>query len=422
MSFPNLIDLEQLSAPVREDAPQGTDIREDRSPTSDYYTIKDARNNARAAERAALFEESDTDFMALWRTVRSTAENILSDTSKDLEVASWYTESLIRLEGVTGLRDGFSLLHSLIREHWEGLYPEPDEDGLETKVAPLSGLNGDGGEGTLLTPIRNLGITPDGSFGEFSFWQYQQARDAARLEDEARAQREETLGYKMDEINTTIQSADITWCTNLIATIDECITEYKGLSNLLREHCQHDAPPYTQITDLLDEVLRTTRHLYKDKISAAEDAAAAQAAQNEATEEAEEAVNTPATEVQTQAVIPGSATGPITHREEALKQLERVATYFRSYEPHTPITSSLERLISWGRMSVAELMIELLPDSDARSIYSQLTGVKLDGSDNTQYIAPPTPVVEAPQSTAQPSQAQEQTAPEQPATNDLGWN
>ncbi|MFC6981367.1 ImpA family type VI secretion system protein [Microbulbifer taiwanensis] len=169
MAFPNVIDIDALVAPISDDQPTGSDIREDRSPTSDYYTIKDARNSARAAERSALFDESDADLLAPWRDVAKTAEKILTKQSKDLEVASWYTEALIRLQGFSGLRDGFALIDRLVADHWEGLYPEPDEDGLETKVAPLSGLNGDGGDGTLMMPIRSAEITPEGDNGSFTF-------------------------------------------------------------------------------------------------------------------------------------------------------------------------------------------------------------------------------------------------------------
>jgi type VI secretion system protein ImpA len=40
-------------------------------------------------------------------------------------------------------------------------------------------------------------------------------------------------------------------------------------------------------------------------------------------------------------------------------------------------------------MTVAELMLELLPDAQSRGLYSQLTGVMLDGSDTKSYVAPP---------------------------------
>ncbi len=33
--------------------------------------------------------------------------------------------------------------------------------------------------------------------------------------------------------------------------------------------------------------------------------------------------------------------------------------------------------------------MELIPDSNARGLFSQFTGVKMDGSDESTYVAPP---------------------------------
>ncbi|MFV8783883.1 type VI secretion system protein TssA [Microbulbifer sp. SA54] len=387
MAFANLIDIEALAVAIPGENPQGKDIRSDRSPTSDYYTIKDARNSARAAERSALFDESDADLLAPWRSVAKNAEKILAQTSKDLEVASWYTEALIRLHGVAGLRDGFSLIERLITDHWDGLYPEPDEDGIETKVAPLAGLNGDGADGTLLMPIRNAEITPEGDYGGFSYFQYQQARDAEKIADEdARAARIETLGYGMPDVENCINGADPQWAESLVATLEETADSYRNINQLLREKCGQDAPPSSSISSLLDELLRTARFIYKEKLESLAVASDDEQGQSSDPDGGEvHASGVPAEKTRVLSV----PTGEITSREDALKLLEKAAKYFRTYEPHTPLAPGLERLVGWGRMTVAELMAELLPDDQSRSIYSQLTGVKLDGSDSQRYVAPP---------------------------------
>ncbi|MCX2780337.1 type VI secretion system protein TssA [Microbulbifer thermotolerans] len=413
MPFPNTIDIDELIAPISDEQPSGSDIREDRSPTSDYYTIKDARNGARAAERSAIFDDGDTDLLAPWRDVAKSAEKILSGQSKDLEVASWYTEALIRLHGFTGLRDGFALIDRLVEDYWENLYPEPDEDGLETKVAPLTGLNGDGGDGTLLMPIRSAPITPEGDFGAYSFFQYQQARDADRIaDDEAKAARIETLGYSLADIEQCVQAASNDWAQNLVETLEAAIAHYKSINEALRSHCGHDAPPSTNISTLLDEVLRTTRFIYKAQLEALAAASAESSAsgQDEATTGQESTTAAPVAA----AVTAGVAAGPVASREDALRLLEEAARYFRTYEPHTPLAPGLERLINWGRMTVSELMAELLPDEQSRAIYSQLTGVKLDGSDTQRYVAPP-PVSSASAASPEPAQSAE------PAPADDGW-
>ena len=40
-------------------------------------------------------------------------------------------------------------------------------------------------------------------------------------------------------------------------------------------------------------------------------------------------------------------------------------------------------------MSAAELLVELVPDDNARAILTQLTGIKLDGSETAAYVPPP---------------------------------
>ncbi|MFA0810272.1 type VI secretion system protein TssA [Microbulbifer epialgicus] len=392
MAFPNTINIEELVAPISPESPVGEDIREDRSPTSDYYSIKDARNSARAAERSAMFDETDTDLLAPWRDVAKSAEKILTKKSKDLEVASWYTEALIRLHGFAGLRDGLQLIDQFVEDFWDGLYPLPDEDGIETKVAPLTGLNGDGGDGTLMMPIRSAPVTPEGDYGDFSFFQHQQARDADRIaDDDAKAARIETLGYSFEDVNQCVNSASNEWSQNLIETIESSIAHYKNINDALRKSCGHDAPPSTNISSLLDEVLRTARFIYKTQLESIAAQAEATTTQGDESESAEavsdDAVpNVAATLVANAIVAP---TGPVSSREDALRLLEQAAKYFRTYEPHTPLAPGLERLIGWGRMTVSELMTELLPDEQSRALYSQLTGVRLDGTDTQRYVAPP---------------------------------
>ena len=70
------------------------------------------------------------------------------------------TKALLRTAGLAGLRDGFRLIREMTEGFWDGLYPVEDEDGVETKVAPLTGLNGEGADGTLIQPLRKIEIAP----------------------------------------------------------------------------------------------------------------------------------------------------------------------------------------------------------------------------------------------------------------------
>jgi type VI secretion system protein ImpA len=386
MASEQIVDIDQLTQAIAGDAPQGTDPRGDRSASSLYAIIKDARNSARAAERANLFDQdAGADIAALWRPVLQQSPKLLTEQAKDLEIACWYLEALVRKEGFAGLRDGFALIDALVEKFWDGLFPEPDEDGLETRVAPLTGLNGDSGEGTLPTPLRNVPITAPGSgsgnFDSYSFWQFQQAQETDKLTDTAsREERATRLGFTLADVRNAVQASPDAFYVDLLADLDTILDTYKRLHNRLRQHCGGDAPPSSTIQTLLEEIQRGVRFLTKDKL--------AHLQQAEAT--ADEDTGTAAAP-RTGGAGPGISAGPIASREEALQRLTEVARFFRATEPHTPIASGIERLVRWGRMSVAELMVELVPDSTARAIYTQLTGVAIgerSGSSPAVVVAP----------------------------------
>lgn len=374
MASPHIIDIDELLQPISEDQPQGSDIREDSSPTSLYYQIKDARNTARAAERASLFDPDEAaNVLNAWRPILDLAPTILKEHSKDLEVASWLIEALIRFHDFPGLRDGIKLTKGLVDNFWEHLYPEPDEDGIETKVAPLAGLNGDSGEGTLLAPIRNALITTESSTGAYSFWQYQQARDAARITDpDKREEKEATLGFTQRQIETAVAEASNEYYQNLVEDLEGAVADFKAMNDVLRQHCGHEAPPYSLILETLEEVLRAVRFLAKDKLAVA-------APEEEAMTETS-AGDAPVTA--TASGVSAGTSGPISSREDALRRLDEVAKYFRATEPHTPLVTGIERLVRWGRMPMAELILELVPDPTARAFYQHLTGAKLNESDD----------------------------------------
>ncbi|MCG8311948.1 MAG: type VI secretion system protein TssA, partial [Pseudomonadales bacterium] len=59
----------------------------------------------------------------------------------------------------------------------------------------------------------------------------------------------------------------------------------------------------------------------------------------------------------------------------------KIAEFFKKTEPHSPVSYAIEKTVRWGRMSLHELMNELLLDSQAKENYEMLTGVKLEPED-----------------------------------------
>ena len=187
MPTPPIIDIESLLQPIPGEMPCGPDLRADASPGSAYYRVKDARTAARVAERADISGEA-TAPAEEWRVVIDEAPKLIGINSKDLEIAAWYAEALLRYAGFAGLRDGLELIACLVDRFWDGIYPLPDEDGAETTVGPIAGLNGSGGEGTLIIAIQRAPLIQSAT-RPLPFWRLEQAIEFAKITDEERRAR-----------------------------------------------------------------------------------------------------------------------------------------------------------------------------------------------------------------------------------------
>lgn len=368
MASSSLIDLETLLAPIADDSPSGSDCRESPSPTSNYQIIKSARNAARAVERNNIFGGADQEAEEHWRKVIELAPTIIAKESKDLEVASWYAEAMIRRQEFRGLRDVFKLIHGLIEQYWDQLYPMPDEDGIETRVSPLSGLNGEGAEGVLIAPIRNTLITEGSSIGPFSYWQYQQALEIHRISDHiSQEEKAKKLGFSIEDVEKAISESSSEYITDLRDDLSESIESYRQISQSLDERCgTYDAPPTSNIINILEECHSAVLHLGKDKFPV-----------EDIPIEEDETSNgeAPTSGTETKQTL---VAGPIANREQAFKQLREIAEYFRKTEPHSPVSYILEKSVKWGNMPLEELIQELIPDGSSLQHYGMITGVKTE--------------------------------------------
>jgi type VI secretion system protein ImpA len=345
------IDVEALLAPISDDSPTGEKVRDDSSPTSAYLQLKDARAAARAAERRAEAAGEPAGWLSEWGTIFEVAPAVLAQQSKDLEISAWLVEALIRREGFAGLRDGFKVVRGLVEQYWDVLYSMEDEEGVVTKVAPLTGLNGQGGDGTLIQPMRMVPLTVAvGEDGPFSAYQYEQAVNLAQVSDpDARARQAEGGAVTLERFTTAVNATGAAFYIDLIADLEGAVAEFDGLATALYEKAGRDAPPTSNIRDLLRKILDAVTSFSKDLI--AREQPALEAAQSEG--------GTAAGGGGSPIIV---AQGAISGREDALRTLSQVAEYFRKTEPHSPIAQSLDDLVRRARLPFAELLQELLGD------------------------------------------------------------
>lgn len=365
VDLPDGFDLAALLEPIPGDAPQGTDIREDFSAQSPYNRLRDARSEARDAEKLQDAEHPDArDPAPLWRIVRDVGLKTLTENAKDLEVAAWLTESYVRSHGLSGLAAGAQLIRGLAEQYWDGLFPLPDEYGVETRVAPVSGLNGRDGNGSLIQPLYKVTLftRPDGT--PVAFYQYEASTRLQTLDAEHREQRIAAGAIPFDVLEKDARAGGSRAMAQLRDEANAALQAWEAMAAVLDEKASDDPPSTSHVRDLLRQFLDIA-----NRYAPAEPAADGIAAGADGEDTGGTAVAVGG------GTVPGFAASQaaMVSREDALRVLENIATYFRKTEPHSPLAYTLDEAVRRGRLTWPELLEEVVADRDSRnSILSHL--------------------------------------------------
>jgi type VI secretion system protein ImpA len=364
---PEVLDFTKLLTPISVDKPTGVDLRADASPTSPYYALRDARTAARLAERP-LDRGDEVDPKDApppdWRPVWQRGCELLAGKTKDLEVTAYLIEALLRLHGFAGLRDGLRLACELIERFWDHLYPMPDEDGMATRIAPLIGLNGDEADGTLLAPIGRVPVTEATSIGSFASSAYHDAMALKKLDPKVRDAQIKNGAVTLEVLQKAVGESSPQFYQKLVGDLTQCGVELTRLGAILDPRCQGDGPPTSALRAALDATLDVVKDLAKSKLE-------------------ESAVKAAPPKAATAAAGPAAAGAPapdegngLHTREDAFRSLLEIAAFFRKTEPHTVVSYALEQIVRWGRMSLPELLAELIPEEPVRKNLFKQVGIK----------------------------------------------
>jgi type VI secretion system protein ImpA len=366
--LPEGFDLEALLAPIPGDSPQGIDIREDFSAASPYNRLRDARSEARDAERGQDAGEADVrDPTPSWRSIRELALTTLAATTKDLEVAAWLTEALVRSHGLAGLAAGAQLMKGLAERYWDGLFPLPDDYGMETRVAPVTGLNGRDGNGSLIQPLYKLVLFNRTDGAPVAYYQYRQSEQLGTLEGERRQQRIDAGVVPLETLERDARAAGGGLFAGLLSDAQAARDAWQTMADLLDEKAGADGPSTTAVRDLLSGIIDVaTRYAPADTTGGGAGGVAEPSTGGAAIGTAGGMGFTGI------AATPGQAAS----REEALRALAGIASFFRRTEPHSPLSYTLDEAVRRGRMSWPELLAEVVADADTRNSILTHLGIR----------------------------------------------
>jgi type VI secretion system protein ImpA len=360
-----------LLNPIAGENPSGQNLRY--APV--YDKIKEAR---REDDDAAQGDWKIERKVADWGFVVKTIGETLATKTKDLQLAAWLTEALLKTQGIGGLRDGLDLLKGLIEGFWDTLYPEIEDGDLEMRVAPLDWVGGRLGRGVKDAPLTR---------GGFSWFVYKESRKVPTEEEaggssakaETRAAAVADGKLTPEEFDKSFDSSPKAYYVQLAADFDSALESLQALDGLCEEKFQNAGPSFGPLRQTLEEVKQAVRIFLQKKrekepdepVAGAEAESASWAAEEEAPA-AQAASAAPA-----RARKPGGAlSAEPVDRDDAIARVVSAAKFMRGENQYDPAPYLLLRGLRWGELRAAGTDIDqallAAPPSDLRQDLKRL--------------------------------------------------
>ena len=241
-----------------------------------------------------------------WRDLALGARELLATETKDIELASWLIEALLRIDGFAGLHEGLVVLDGLLERFWPELHSIEGETSAD-KLAPLAGLNGIDAEGALVQPLRLAPLAMPAGGEPVGLWLWQEQRRRGADSKEAK------------QLAQAVQNTTRATFVRLSQDLERSWTAFRRLDARLDTLCGKDAPPLTIIRTVLEEARDALRQMSGVEPASevlSRDAAAEPAEPAEASPEAADTTNV-------------RSSRSLETRDDALAELLRIAEFFR---------------------------------------------------------------------------------------------
>jgi type VI secretion system protein ImpA len=370
MSSPTVIDVDAVLEPISGENPAGENLQ--------YAGLHDEIREARRAEDNLAQGDWQRELKAAdWDRVIALSRDALTAKTKDLQIAAWLTEALVKTSGFSGLRDGLRMTRELHERFWENIYPPAEDGDLEGRANSLAWLDQKAARAIQEVPVTRA---PGAAY---SFLQMEEAKkldlpaNAAAMDAEElqrlNQERERALqeGRITTELFTKARNATRrAFYEDTAGMLGQCRQEMQALDRVMDEKFGRETPGLGELKKSLDAVLAWVEKTVKEKRIEEPDVS--------------ETAGEPAGEEAGPPGAPGVTAGPIKTRQDALRRLAEVADYFRRTEPHSPVSYLVQRAIGWGHMPLDAWLGDVIKDGTLLDSIRETLGLKTPmGSDST---------------------------------------
>jgi type VI secretion system protein ImpA len=356
-----MIVIEDFLKPIAEGSPSGADLRYD--PV--YDAIKEARREEENLKQGAWQTEFKTADPV---KVISLATTALKTRTKDLQIAAWLTEALLRQEKFGGFAAGLKVLHGFIQNFWDTLYPpveqedEGDPPDLGLRAKPLAWLE------TLTPLVRNSPLNNEGH----GLYLYKKSRDVG-YEDQAKTPDQKKKREKLlaagemapEAFDKAFNETPKSFYLNLEKQLDATLVNLAELGAICDEKFKDEGPSFGKLKELLQEVRHLAHSLLEKKREKEPDPVEVKPVEPgpepEVTPESGTGEPTAPSDGFAQPARPAPSAitftvGPSSEsasRQDLVKTVAAAAAALRQKEPYNPAPYLMMRGLRWGDLRTA---------------------------------------------------------------------
>ena len=384
MSSPLTLDFDALLAPIDGDNPAGESVRY----AGTYDAIQEARREDDDLDRGDWERATK---VADWAGVIATATDTLATRSKDLQIAVWLVEALIKRHGFAGLRDGLRLLWELQERFWDSLYPEIEDGDLEFRAAPLEWMNE-----KFAVPIRQVPMTQGLNGERYSWFDREESRgtdNLGRRDEEAMQAAIASGKLTGEQFDKAAESTTLDYYQTLFEDLTQGREAYDKLDHLLDDRYGRTAPSCMNIKQALQDCHAMVEDIVKKRggfatpslpSEAEEETVGGSDLAGSSQDGAEPAAAAQPTPSVNHAGAPQAAglTLEPKDRADALRRLAAVAEFFRRTEPHSPVAYLVQRAVRWAELPLEEWLKYVIHDDTTLANVRETLG--LNDRDNSE--------------------------------------
>jgi type VI secretion system protein ImpA len=341
-------DIEQLLAPVSEEAPAGDNLEYDAS-FSELERAGAGKEERYSGGELIPAEEPE------WRTVHGLAVALFART-KDLRVAVQLVKAQTAQSGIAGLQAGMHLMRALLERFWDDVHPKLEAEDDFDPVFRINALAAIDDPLGLLGLVRKTALVESRSVGRFTF------HDLDIVEERASAA-DNTTAATRDLLKAALREAGSAEAESRLVVLQKVREDLRAVEAIFRSRA---AGGQTPDIEKLDTTLAHGIAFLETGVERAEPAA----------EAANVTVMSPAAQAGSADAAPGL--GALRSREDVKRVLEQVCEYLEKVEPSNPAPLLIRRARRLLDLSFIDIMKDLAPDAFGQ--IEKLAGIEQEAS------------------------------------------